>query len=91
MNTKDTMIRNIPNDTFRILKMRFEKSKAKSFNEYILSQLEIIAHKNNYENLVNEYLDRQKILIDIVNRNTQTINLITNLTLQHESEKNNED
>lgn len=88
MDSKDTLIRKIPNDTFQILKMRFENSKANSFNEYILSQLEIIAHKNNYENLVNEYLDRQKILIDIVNRNTQVINLISNLTLQQEIEDN---
>lgn len=78
MSNKDILVRNIPNDIYKILKIRFEKSDFNSFNEYILNQLEVLAYKNNYEDLVNQYLERQNIMIEAIQRNNQVVNLILN-------------
>lgn len=80
MKNKDILVRNIPDVTLRILKSRFEKSNYTSFNEFLLDQLEIITCKNHYEDLVHQYIERQNIMIEAVQRNTQSINLIISQT-----------
>lgn len=75
MKTKNFLIRNIPDDTFQILKSRFKNYNYNSFNDYLLDFLETIAYKDNYEELINQYIERQNIMIEAVQRNTQLINL----------------
>ncbi|TLQ49501.1 hypothetical protein FEZ33_00500 [Ruoffia tabacinasalis] len=80
--SEEIKIRNVPTNVRNKLKEKYFNSNEKSFNSFMLVVLNNYAFQNELETSMSEYSDRQKVLIEIVNRNTQVINLIKNLSLE---------
>lgn len=74
--TKEIKIRNVPDFVFIKLNEMYHSSTETSFNKFMVAALENYASQNEFQSTIKEYTDRQNTLIEIVNRNTQVINLI---------------
>lgn len=74
--TKEIKIRNVPDFVFIKLNEMYHSSTETSFNRFMVAALEKYAYQNELQSLIKEYIDRQNTLIEIINRNTQIVNLI---------------